>query len=95
MTDTEGEDEVFDGPCVFCGQSVKGSRYVSLGLFFVGSEEGDGLFFTPDEECGECEEWGDFAITRVVHFECIGNYLEGLSLELAHKRRLNAEGDGR
>lgn len=92
MTEDE-EDHLFDGPCVFCGQSVKGTRYVALGLFFVASEEGDGLFFTPDEECVDCAEWGDVSLTRVVHFECVENYLEGLSIETAHKRRRH-EGSG-
>jgi hypothetical protein len=89
---TTGGDNRFDGPCVVCGESVKGRPYLALGMFGVFSERGDGLFFRPDGAPSEHAEWGDIPCGRAVHTTCVQNYVDGVLSDLAHERRSQAEG---
>lgn len=86
--------DVFDGPCVVCGETVKGRAYICLGLFGVFGEHGAGLYFTPDEDCALCSDWDDVEPDRVTHFECLHTYLDGVMIDLDHQRRQSANGGG-
>lgn len=89
MTDEpeDGGDQPYDGPCSVCGETVKGTNYMALGLFAAVSEEGDGLSFVPDEEVEDCESWRDVSLTNCVHALCLQNFFDGMMVDLADRRR--------
>lgn len=83
---SEPEEDRFDGPCVVCGENVLGRVYVALGLFAVITAEGDGVGFEPDEEPCTVADWRDIPLLRVVHAECLPNYVEGVVADADFRR---------
>ena len=84
----DADEDLFDGPCSVCGESVKGRAYVALGLGAVFSDEGDGVFLTPEGEPDHYEDWTSVPIRRAVHVACFENYCDGMLAETAHRRRM-------
>ncbi len=84
------EPERWDGPCEFCGETVKGTPYLATGLFAVVSDEGDGIFFCPDDDepPQDHESWESVPLLRCIHLACLPNYLDGVLADTAHRRRL-------
>jgi len=82
----------FSGPCVVCGDTVHGHRYVALGLFGVFDEQSVGVAFQPEEDVAEVDDWDEIVLDRVVHVACLPIYLDGVYLDLRHRQAEAADG---
>ncbi len=87
MDDVDDDDdiEVFDGPCVVCGESVLGTSHVTLQVFGVYTADGYGLHFgRRDDEDDDDED----PQLHPVHIDvCARAYFDGILVDAKFRHR--------
>lgn len=88
--DSDGDDIPAidcEAVCEFCGGSLEGGPFLALGVFAVVSEEGDGMFYQPDQDAADIHEWDELTLDRCLHITCVENYCAGVLADANVRRR--------